>query len=658
MFSMESVFNFLSDNSASLILSSFNYLTKLTFSFCKLVIEQFSLETRSNEQLMALTIFATLLGPRLISLSYYLLVICPQTFLIDLQAHGLQRAISNLNPIRHQQRKQEMIDTLYKIAAWAPGVDNFAKHYVNKKLSTAFKKTDPTHQEEDQKSAEQPLISRVLSRLGHDPKAVGSLLPDHLVISGGQYLNPEFEETCTVLSAEIAKRTSYTNVLHTKYYPEAKKNQSEVINKVIALFTNKRKNHGINGIFTSGGTMSILNLMHAFTSRCRSMHDNCFFNSAYQTFFGKQASPIYILVGRYRHPAYDKFAKISGTILIEVDCDPVTGIMLESGVRKAILQYGRKNIAVIVTSAPNYANGLFDPITNIAAIGIDQEIPVHVDSCLGGPVTSHSSLSNVPQYTFDSHPGISSISFDIHKGLEGPKSAGSIGMIREQFSSHLVHAYPTHPIGPYITPTMLGSESGMPAQMALATMILHELSDTGEQKEDTLNVSYYTEMANSTVLLTRELANVINNKVNGIRVIGDPATLVNVFAFEIDPDYWQERQAPNIHVIAEKLAQANTQHEAKYDYVFNCICTVDGNYAYHLCITPRIVQQNKTSNIGEDLSNVLNRIIKDTEPSEKPSQRARSYGYLKLPLPSWCPNLPIPKVLQEQIGRIFTFGPS
>ena len=39
---------------------------------------------------------------------------------------------------------------------------------------------------------------------------------------------------------------------------------------------------------------------------------------------------------------------------------------------------------MLVSSAPQYAHGVMDPVADIAALGLALGVPVHVDACLGG----------------------------------------------------------------------------------------------------------------------------------------------------------------------------------------------------------------------------------------------------------------------------------
>ena len=46
------------------------------------------------------------------------------------------------------------------------------------------------------------------------------------------------------------------------------------------------------------------------------------------------------------------------------------------------------NTIALVGSAPQYPHGIIDPIKEIGQLGLELNIPVHVDACLGGLVTT------------------------------------------------------------------------------------------------------------------------------------------------------------------------------------------------------------------------------------------------------------------------------
>ena len=71
---------------------------------------------------------------------------------------------------------------------------------------------------------------------------------------------------------------------------------------------------------------------------------------------------------------------------------------------------------MLVASAPQYPQGLMEPIGEIGKIAEEYGIPLHVDACLGGFLVAFSEQCGRKILPFDFRvPGVSSISADTHK---------------------------------------------------------------------------------------------------------------------------------------------------------------------------------------------------------------------------------------------------
>lgn len=81
----------------------------------------------------------------------------------------------------------------------------------------------------------------------------------------------------------------------------------------------------------------------------------------------------------------------------------------------------------MVGSAPNFPYGTMDDIESISELGVKYNVPVHVDSCLGGFLTIFmNEIGNpVPLCDFQL-PGVVSISADTHKYGFSPKGSSII----------------------------------------------------------------------------------------------------------------------------------------------------------------------------------------------------------------------------------------
>ena len=77
---------------------------------------------------------------------------------------------------------------------------------------------------------------------------------------------------------------------------------------------------------------------------------------------------------------------------------------------------------LVVASAPSYAHGVVDPVTEIAAAAAAAGVRCHVDACIGGWVLPYAARLGRPvtPWTF-AVEGVTSISVDTHKYAYAPK---------------------------------------------------------------------------------------------------------------------------------------------------------------------------------------------------------------------------------------------
>jgi len=81
-----------------------------------------------------------------------------------------------------------------------------------------------------------------------------------------------------------------------------------------------------------------------------------------------------------------------------------------------------EDTVLVVASAPSYAHGVVDPVTEIAAAAASRGVRCHVDACIGGWVLPYAARLGrpVPPWTF-AVEGVTSISVDTHKYAYAPK---------------------------------------------------------------------------------------------------------------------------------------------------------------------------------------------------------------------------------------------
>jgi sphinganine-1-phosphate aldolase len=153
---------------------------------------------------------------------------------------------------------------------------------------------------------------------------------------------------------------------------------------------------GFAGSVTSGGTESILLAVLAARHGSPGTTDPS------------------MVVPTSAHAAFHKAAEFLGVRAVLVDVDPDT-LRADPAAMAAAVD---DTTVLVVASAPSYAHGVVDPVTEIAALAAERGIRCHVDACIGGWVLPH--LDGTPPWTF-AVEGVTSISVDLHKYAYTPK---------------------------------------------------------------------------------------------------------------------------------------------------------------------------------------------------------------------------------------------
>ena len=153
---------------------------------------------------------------------------------------------------------------------------------------------------------------------------------------------------------------------------------------------------GFAGSVTSGGTESILLAVLAARHGSPGTTDPS------------------MVVPTSAHAAFHKAAEFLGVRAVLVDVDP-DSLRADPAAMAAAVD---DTTVLVVASAPSYAHGVVDPVTEIAALAAQRGIRCHVDACIGGWVLPH--LDGTPAWTF-AVEGVTSISVDLHKYAYTPK---------------------------------------------------------------------------------------------------------------------------------------------------------------------------------------------------------------------------------------------
>ncbi|HWM18212.1 MAG TPA: aminotransferase class V-fold PLP-dependent enzyme [Ilumatobacteraceae bacterium] len=133
---------------------------------------------------------------------------------------------------------------------------------------------------------------------------------------------------------------------------------------------------------------------------------------------------------------------------------------------------------LVVGSAPQYPQGVIDPIAGIAALAAERTISCHVDACMGGMVLPYLARLGeaIPPWDF-SVPGVTSISVDLHKFGYTTKGASVIVHRSRELRSHQTFVTSNWLGGTYGSSGVLGTKGG--GAMAAAWAVMNHLGDEG-----------------------------------------------------------------------------------------------------------------------------------------------------------------------------------
>lgn len=176
------------------------------------------------------------------------------------------------------------------------------------------------------------------------------------------------------------------------------------------------------------------------------------------------------------HAAFHKAAHYFGVELVLVPVGP--DFRADVAATRAAVDEAADRTVLVVASAPSYAHGVVDPVTELAALAAERGIRCHVDACIGGWVLPYAARlgRDVPPWTF-AVEGVTSISVDLHKYGYAPKGSSlllhrSAALRRPQY-----FAAANWPGYTMINSTMQSTKSGGP--LAGAWAVVRTLGDEG-----------------------------------------------------------------------------------------------------------------------------------------------------------------------------------
>lgn len=293
------------------------------------------------------------------------------------------------------------------------------------------------------------------------------------------------------------------NALNPAAFPSLKRFEAEVLAMASDLFHGKSGDADAVGSMTSGGTESLLMAVKTARDLARAQRPEV---TAPEMVMPVTAHPALLKAAHY-------FDVRPVRTPVRADCRADLDAFREAVGRNTILAVG---------SAPQYPHGVVDPIEEMSEIARAQDIPFHVDACLGGYLLPWVKLlgRDIPPFDFEL-PGVTSISADLHKYGFAAKGASTIFYRNRDLRMHQFFAVTDWPGGMYGSPTMTGTRPG--GAIAAAWAVMKHLGKEG-----------YTRLAAETMRITDTLVSGISS-IDQLEVISDPE--MSVFAFmshEID----------------------------------------------------------------------------------------------------------------------------
>ena len=257
------------------------------------------------------------------------------------------------------------------------------------------------------------------------------------------------------VAEEAYRRYSSENALNTDAFPSLRTIQSEVVAIVGGWL---RVGDDGAGFMTSGGTESILMAVKSARERGRKERGITRSN---------------VVLASSAHAAFEKGCYYFGLESRRVPVGPDWRADV-SAMEAAI----DDDTVLLVGSAPQYPQGVIDPIPEIAALARARDINCHVDACMGGVTLTYLARLGeaVPPWNFEV-PGVTSISVDLHKYGYTAKGASVIMHRDKRLRGYQTFVTDNWLGGVYGSSGVLGTKGG--GAMAAAWAVMNYLGDDG-----------------------------------------------------------------------------------------------------------------------------------------------------------------------------------
>jgi sphinganine-1-phosphate aldolase len=296
----------------------------------------------------------------------------------------------------------------------------------------------------------------------------------------------------------VATLFLHENALNTNAFPSLAKIQSEVVGITADLL------HGTDaaGFMTSGGTESILCAVKA--ARERGLEE-------------RGITEPEMVIPASGHAAFHKAAHYFGVTLHQV---PVRADWRADV--DAMAEFVNDKTVLVVGSAPQYPQGVIDPIPELAELAAGVGANFHTDACMGGFVLPFMEMlgEDVPPWDFRVE-GVTTISADLHKLGYAPKGASVLLHRTKALRRYQTFVFDDWLGGFYASPGMQGSRAALPMATAWAT--LHHLGTDG-----------YLRLTKATIDTRNRMVEAVR-AIDGLTVLGEPEA--QCLAISVAPGY-------------------------------------------------------------------------------------------------------------------------
>lgn len=358
------------------------------------------------------------------------------------------------------------------------------------------------------------------------------------------------------------------NFLNPMAFQSLKKMEREVVRMSINLMNGNDK---AVGTMTSGGTESILMAVKAARDMAR------------------RSKPWILkpelVCPESAHVAFEKACKYFGVKYVPVK----VGSDFKANVKAMKKAVGRNTI-MMMGSAPQYPQGVIDPIRELAGYALKKKIPFHVDACVGGFILPWLEKlgEEVTEWDFRV-PGVTSISADLHKYGFAAKGASVVLYRDMKYMKHQFFITTDWMGGIYASPNLPGTRPG--GAIAAAWGTLNKMGESG-----------YLDQAKKTISVTKNLKDKIN-AIPELEVLGDPkATLFSFRSTDKEVDtyaladvltekgWWFDRQQwpPSIH-----LTVMPTHEESMDEFIGDIVESIE-----HVKKHPELAQSGNAAMYG------------------------------------------------------------